>query len=157
MEKIYAQTQIETLQNRLRLIRESKKYTLSQVAKLSKGQLSAIALGSYERGDRAVSANKLILIAELYSIPVSELFAPNTNYMSETRVSIDIRKILTTTNPAAQKVTEVVRNIARMRGDWNGEVMSLRAVDLNSFLMFTGLTLEEIQTVLNEYSFSRSK
>lgn len=157
MEKIYAQTQIETLQNRLRLIRESKKYTLSQVAKLSKGQLSAIALGSYERGDRAVSANKLILIAELYSIPVSELFAPNTNYMSETRVSIDIRKILTTTNSAAQKVTEVIRNIARMRGDWNGEVISLRAVDLNSFLLFTGLTLEEIQTVLNQYSFSRSK
>jgi hypothetical protein len=77
--------------------------------------------------------------------------------MSESRVSIDIRKILTTTNPAAQKVAEVVRNIARMRGDWNGEVISLRTQDLNSLLLFTGLTVEHIQEVLQEYSISRSK
>ena len=157
MEKIYAQTEIETLQNRLRLIRESKKYTLAQVAKLSKGRLSAIALGSYERGDRAVTANKLILIAELYSVPVTELFAPSNDYMSETRVSIDVRKILTTTNPVAQKFAEVIRNIARMRGDWNGEVISLRTLDLNSFLIFTGLSAEQVQEVLTEYSFTRSK
>ena len=157
MEKIYAQTEIETLQNRLRLIRESKKYTLAQVAKLSKGRLSAIALGSYERGDRAVTANKLILIAELYSVPVTELFAPSNDYMSETRVSIDVRKILTTTNPVPQKFAEVIRNIARMRGDWNGEVISLRTLDLNSFLIFTGLSAEQVQEVLTEYSFTRSK
>jgi len=157
MEKIYAQTQLLTLQNRLRMIRESKKLTLAQVAALSKGQLSSIALGSYERGDRAVSANKLILIAELYSVPVTELFAPNEVYMSETRVSVDIRKILTTTNPVAQKLAEVIRNIARMRGDWNGEVISLRALDLNNLLVFTGLSVQQIHEVLSEYSFSRSK
>ena len=157
MEKIYAQTQLLTLQNRLRMIRESKKLTLAQVAALSKGQLSSIALGSYERGDRAVSANKLILIAELYSVPVTELFAPSEVYMSETRVSVDIRKILTTTNPVAQKLAEVIRNIARMRGDWNGEVISLRALDLNNLLVFTGLSVQQIHEVLSEYSFSRSK
>jgi transcriptional regulator with XRE-family HTH domain len=148
---------LKTLQNRLRLIRESKKYTLAQVAKLSKGRLSAIALGSYERGDRAVTANKLILIAELYSVPVTELFAPTKDYVSETRVSIDVRKILTTTNSVAQKFAEVIRNIARMRGDWNGEVISLRTLDLNSFLIFTGLSAEQVQEVLIEYSFTRSK
>jgi transcriptional regulator with XRE-family HTH domain len=157
MEKIYAQNQLLTLQNRLRMIRESKKLTLAQVAALSKGQLSSIALGSYERGDRAVSANKLILIAELYSVPVTELFAPSEVYMSETRVSVDIRKILTTTNPVAQKLAEVIRNIARMRGDWNGEVISLRALDLNNLLVFTGLSVQQIHEVLSEYSFSRSK
>ena len=139
------------------MIRESKKLTLAQVAALSKGQLSSIALGSYERGDRAVSANKLILIAELYSVPVTELFAPSEVYMSETRVSVDIRKILTTTNPLAQKLAEVIRNIARMRGDWNGEVISLRALDLNNLLVFTGLSVQQIHEVLSEYSFSRSK
>ena len=139
------------------MIRESKKLTLAQVAALSKGQLSSIALGSYERGDRAVSANKLILIAELYSVPVTELFAPSEVYMSETRVSVDIRKILTTTNPVAQKLAEVIRNIARMRGDWNGEVISLRALDLNNLLVFTGLSVQQIHEVLSEYSFSRSK
>ena len=157
METIHAQTQIETLNTRMRLIRESRHLTLVQAAKLSKGQISAIALGSYERGDRAVSAGKLITIANLYEVPISELFEAPRNFMPEERISIDIRRILTTSNPAAQKITEVLRNIARMRGDWNGEVISLRGQDVNNFQVFTGLTTEQIQQVVNDYKFPRSK
>ena len=47
METIHAQTQMATLHTRMRLIRESRHLTLNQAAKLSKGQVSAIALGSY--------------------------------------------------------------------------------------------------------------
>jgi transcriptional regulator with XRE-family HTH domain len=157
MESIHAQTQIETLLTRMRLIRESRHLTLIQAAKLSKGQISAIALGSYERGDRSVSARKLITIANLYEVPISELFEPPRNFMPEERISIDLRKILTTTNPVAQKITEVLRKIARMRGDWNGEVISLRAQDVNNMEVFTGLTPEQIQAVIAEYGFPRSK
>ena len=157
METIHAQTQIETLNTRMRLIRESRHLTLVQAAKLSKGQISAIALGSYERGDRAVSAGKLITIANLYEVPISDLFEAPRNFMPEERISIDIRRILTTSNPAAQKITEVLRNIARMRGDWNGEVISLRGQDVNNFQVFTGLTTEQIQQVVNDYKFPRSK
>ena len=157
METIHAQTQIETLHTRMRIIRESRHLTLIQAAKLSKGQISAIALGSYERGDRSASARKLIMIANLYEVPISQLFEPQRNFMPEERISIDLRKILTTTNPVAQKITEVLRKIARMRGDWNGEVISLRAHDINNMEVFTGLTPEEIQAVIAEYGFPRSK
>jgi transcriptional regulator with XRE-family HTH domain len=157
MQTIHAQTQIETLNTRMRLIRESRHLTLVQAAKLSKGQISAIALGSYERGDRAVSARKLITIANLYEVPISELFEAPRNFMPEERISIDIRRILSTSNPAAQKFTEVLRNIARMRGDWNGEVISLRGQDVNNFQVFTGLTTEQIQQVVQDYKFPRSK
>ena len=157
METIHAQTQIETLQTRMRLIRESRHLTLTQAAKLSKGQITAIALGSYERGDRSVSARKLITIANLYEVPISELFEPAHNFMSEERISIDLRKILTTSNPVAQKITQVLRNIARMRGDWNGEVISLRAQDISNFQVFTGLSAEQIKQVMADYQFPRSK
>jgi transcriptional regulator with XRE-family HTH domain len=157
METIHAQIQIETLNTRMRLIRESRHLTLVQAAKLSKGQISAIALGSYERGDRAVSARKLITIANLYEVPISELFEAPRDFMPEERISIDIRRILSTSNPAAQKFTEVLRNIARMRGDWNGEVISLRGQDVNNFQVFTGLTTEQIQQVVQDYKFPRSK
>ena len=157
METIHAQTQIETLHTRMRLIRESRHLTLIQAAKLSKGRISAIALGSYERGDRSVSALKLITIANLYEVPISELFEPPRHFLPEERISIDLRKILTTTNPVAQKITEVLRNIARMRGDWNGEVISLRAQDINNFQVFSGLTTEEIKNVIAHYEFPRSK
>jgi transcriptional regulator with XRE-family HTH domain len=157
METIHAQTEIETLHIRMRQIRESRNLTLSQAAKLSKGNVTAIALGSYERGDRSVSAQKLIAIANLYEVPISELFAAPQNYMAEERISIDIRRILLTSDPVAKKVTEVIRNIARMRGDWNGEVISLRAQDVNNLLVFTGLTDREIQNVISTYGFPRSK
>ena len=157
METIHAQTQIETLHTRMRLIRESRHLTLIQAAKLSKGQISAIALGSYERGDRSVSAHKLIMIANLYQVPISELFQAPQTFMSSERISIDVRKILMTSNPSAKKITEVIRNIARMRGDWNGEVISLRAQDINNLEVFTGLTSEQIQAVTAEYGFPRSK
>lgn len=157
METIHAQTQMATLHTRMRLIRESRHLTLNQAAKLSKGQVSAIALGSYERGDRSVSARKLIMIANLYEVPISELFEAPRNFMPDERISIDLRKILLTSSPIAQKITEILRNIARMRGDWNGEVISLRGQDINSFQVFTGLTAEEIQTVIAEYKFPRSK
>jgi len=157
MENIHAQTQIETLQTRMRLIRESRHLTLTQAAKLSKGQITAIALGSYERGDRSVSARKLITIANLYEVPVSELFEASLNFMPDERISIDLRKILTTSSPIAQKITEVLRNIARMRGDWNGEVISLRAQDISNFQVFTGLSAEQIKQVIADYQFPRSK
>jgi transcriptional regulator with XRE-family HTH domain len=157
METIHAQTQIETLQTRMRLIRESRHLTLTQAAKLSKGQITAIALGSYERGDRSVSARKLITIANLYEVPVSELFEASLNFMPDERISIDLRKILTTSSPIAQKITEVLRNIARMRGDWNGEVISLRAQDISNFQVFTGLSAEQIKQVIADYQFPRSK
>lgn len=157
MESIHAQTQIETLHTRMRLIRESRHLTLIQAAKLSRGQISAIALGSYERGDRSVSARKLIAIANLYEVPISDLFEAPRESISEERISIDVRKILTTSLPAAQKITEVLRNIARMRGDWNGEVISLRAQDIKSFQVFSGLSAEEITTVIIDYGFPRSK
>jgi len=157
METIHAQTQIETLQTRIRHIRESRHLTLTQAAKLSKGQVSAIALGSYERGDRSVSAQKLITIANLYEVPISELFEAPRSFMPEERISIDLRKILITSNPVAQKITEVLRNIARMRGDWNGEVISLRAQDISNFQVFTGLSTDEIKQVIADYKFPRSK
>ena len=157
MTTIHAQSQIENLYVRLRSIRESRHLTLVQAAKLSQGQISAIALGSYERGDRSVSASKLLVIANLYDVPVADLFESPKKYMTEERISIDIRKILKSLDREAQKITQVIRNIARMRGDWNGEVISLRANDINNLEIFTGLTADQIQKVIREYGFPRSK
>jgi transcriptional regulator with XRE-family HTH domain len=157
MTTIHAQIEIKELYTRMRLIREARHLTLGQAAKLSNGEISAIALGSYERGDRSVSARKLLAIARLYEVPISELFEAPKKYLAEERVCIDIRKILNTSNPGAQRVTAIVRNIARLRGDWNGEVISLRAHDIKNFELFTELKSEEIQQILREYEFPRSK
>ena len=157
MTTIYPQPRIENLYACMRLIRESRNLTLVQAAKLSNGEISAIALGSYERGDRSVSARKLLTIARLYEVPISELFEAQQKYMTQERVSLDLRKLVTGADPIAKRISDVIRNIARMRGDWNGEVISLRASDVNNLEIFTGLSAAEIEKAMDEFGFPRSK
>lgn len=157
MQTIHARANIEELFTRMRHFREARHLTLAQAATLSRGEITAIALGSYERGDRSVSARKLMVIASMYGVPISELFEAPKKYMTEERISIDLRKILTTSDPVAQRITQVLRNIAQLRSDWNGEVISLRATDLHNLELFTGLTSAEIGAVILEYRFPRVK
>jgi transcriptional regulator with XRE-family HTH domain len=44
---------------RLRAIRQQQGLTLQQVEEMSEGRWKAVVVGSYERGDRAVSVAKL--------------------------------------------------------------------------------------------------
>jgi hypothetical protein len=90
-------------------------------------------------------------------VPISELFEAQQKYMTQERVSIDLRKLVTGSDPIAKRITDVIRNIARMRGDWNGEVISLRASDVNHLEIFTGLSAAEIKKAMDEFGFPRSK
>jgi transcriptional regulator with XRE-family HTH domain len=149
--------EIELLCTRLRLIRESKNLTLIQAASLSQGAISAIALGSYERGDRSISAEKLIHISQMYRLPVSELFSAPDKSVDQRRICVDLRKLRQDDNETCRKFSHVVDNVARLRRDWNGEIISLRAGDLHNLQTFSGLTVEEIDYITKEYEFPRVK
>ena len=149
--------ELEQLHSRLRSIREARRLTLRQASLLSKGSITAIALGSYERGDRSVSAEKLLIIASMYGVPVSELFAEPDKGVTNARLTIDLRKLKVSTGHAPQRVLTVLENIARLRSDWNGEVISLRHEDLTHLSIFTNLQSSEIEKIQEEFAVSRSK
>ena len=149
--------EIEQLCTRLRLIREAKVLTLAQAASLSHGAISAIALGSYERGDRSISATKLIQISQMYGVPVSELFSAPDKSVSQQRMSVDLRKLRVNTDAMSRRFSVVIENVAKLRRDWNGEVISLRTGDLQNLQTFTGFTVEEIDHIAKEYVFPRVK
>ena len=44
-----------------------------------------------------------------------------------------------------------------MRGDWNGEIISLRSQDITNMEIFTEIPPETIQEMLLTYGFPRSK
>jgi transcriptional regulator with XRE-family HTH domain len=140
-------------QRRLRAVREAQGLTLSQVAVLSSGAVSAIALGSYERGDRSMSAAKVLEIAKIYKIPVSELFEQPQKMVGNKRVVIDYRKLSNDDDPIAQLLLNVINKIASIRRDWNGELISLRESDIASLQIFTLLTGDEIDQMLKNYLF----
>ncbi len=59
--------------NRLRAIRTQQGRSLQQVETLSDGRWKVAALGSYERGNRMLSMQRLAALAAFYSVPVHDL------------------------------------------------------------------------------------
>ena len=149
--------QIDQFQNRLRRIREGKKLTLAQAAELSKGAVTAIALGSYERGDRSISIGKLLTIADMYGVPISELFTPSDKEVINSTTTLDIRKLKRSNTELSNQVFSVDRRITQLRSDWNGEIISLRATDLTNLFVFSGISVYQLDSIRSEFAITRSK
>ena len=149
--------QLLQLNLRLRFLRESRNLTLVQAAALSQGSISAMALGSYERGDRTITAAKLVAISQMYGIPLQELFAAPEKTIASNRITVDIRKVNGNASELSKRFSGVIAKIARMRSDWNGEIISLRSEDLKNLSTFSGFSPEEISLITREYAIPRSK
>ena len=62
----------KTLGARLRAIRTQQGLSLHGVEEKSRGRWKAVVVGSYERGDRSVTVQKLAELADFYGVPLSE-------------------------------------------------------------------------------------
>jgi transcriptional regulator with XRE-family HTH domain len=149
--------ELVALQSRLRAVRVSKGLTLAQVSSLSKGSLSAIALGSYERGDRSLSTQKLFVISQIYGVPVVELLSSPSKGIDSGRVIIDLRKLSKNQDPSTEAPLKIIQRIAAMRHDWNGEVISLRSTDVTMLKIFADYSEEEIETFLRNFALAKLK
>ena len=149
--------ELVALQSRLRAVRISKGLTLSQVSLQSKGSISAIALGSYERGDRSLSTQKLFEISQIYGVPVAELLSSPNKGIDSGRVIIDLRKLSLNQDSATEAPLKIIQRIAAMRHDWNGEVISLRSTDVTLLKIFADYSEEEIGTFLQNFALAKLK
>ena len=149
--------ELVALQSRLRAVRVSKGLTLSQVSLQSKGSISAIALGSYERGDRSLSTQKLFEISQIYGVPVVELLSSPSKGIDSGRVIIDLRKLSINQDSSTEAPLKIIQRIAAMRHDWNGEVISLRSTDVTLLKIFADYSEEEIATFLQNFALARLK
>ena len=149
--------ELVALQSRLRAVRISKGLTLSQVSLQSKGSISAIALGSYERGDRSLSTQKLFEISQIYGVPVAELLSSPNKGIDSGRVIIDLRKLSLNQDLSTEAPLKIIQRIAAMRHDWNGEVISLRSTDVTLLKIFADYSEEEIGTFLQNFALAKLK
>jgi transcriptional regulator with XRE-family HTH domain len=141
----------------LRAVRVSKGLTLSQVSAQSKGSISAIALGSYERGDRSLSTQKLFEISQIYGVPVVELLSSPNKGINSGRVIIDVRKLTLNLDSSTEAPLKIIQRIAAMRHDWNGEVISLRGTDIAMLKIFANYSEEEIGIFLQNFALTKLK
>jgi len=62
---------VKVLGARLRDVRQREGLSLQRVEQRSGGRWKAVVVGSYERGDRAVTVQKLAELARFYGVPMS--------------------------------------------------------------------------------------
>ncbi len=138
------------LGGRLRAIRQQQGLTLQQVEEASDGKWKAVVVGSYERGDRAVSVAKLAELSDFYKVPVSELLPkedlPTTNVpRTSNRIMLDLRRLSRADlDPDLRPISRFAHTIQMQRGDFNGNVLTIRGEDLRALSVIYGTEPDEL-------------
>lgn len=148
------QPSARSVAERIRALRRERGWSLADVERLSRGSLKAVVLGSYERGDRTLSLNRAIEIANIFSIPLAHLLAaPQKSAPVPTRATtmVDLRRVRSlaeqptrTKDQALHTLSCLVVWIANLRCDWNGEIMSLRESDRSTLALMTMMNEDDL-------------
>jgi transcriptional regulator with XRE-family HTH domain len=64
---------------RLRAARRQRGWSLGEVEAYTGGEFKASVVGAYERGERALSVQRLVRLAEIYAVPPSDLLPLSTS------------------------------------------------------------------------------
>ena len=120
---------------RLRAIRQQQGLSLHGVEEKSQGRWKAVVVGSYERGDRAVTVQKLAELADFYTVPVAELLpdaSPAAAAEPPQRLILDLERLGQVPAEKAGPLARYAAAIQAQRGDYNGRVLSIRQDDLRT-------------------------
>jgi transcriptional regulator with XRE-family HTH domain len=131
---------------RIRATRLALGWSLADFEAHSGGTVTAVAMGSYERGTRTLSITKLLTICDIFQISLIHILAPAqelTSADSSSRHIYDLRA-LQALPPSAEKshLLAYIHQIIRERGDWKGAVVSLRATDVENLTLIFAASAE---------------
>lgn len=125
------------LGRKLRSIRQQQGLSLQKVEDKSGGRWKAVVVGSYERGDRAVTVTRLAELADFYGVPVTALL-PGDGGTGENadheRVRLDLATLaeVAATDDDAAPLARYAATIQAQREDYNGRVLSIRDDDVRA-------------------------
>src|SRR5687768_18550116 len=115
----------KALGGKLRAIRQQQGLSLHGVEQKSGGRWKAVVVGSYERGDRAVTVQRLSELADFYGVPVNELLpeghaaAAGNGNEPAARLVIDLEQLSTVPADKAAPLARYAATIQSQRGDYN--------------------------------------
>lgn len=145
---------------RLRAIRQQQGLSLHGVESKSKGRWKAVVVGSYERGDRAITVQKLSELAAFYQVPVSELLPEGTRVGGQTmqapRLVLDLERMADLPSDKAGPLSRYAAAIQAQRGDYNGRVLTIRQEDLRTLAVIYDQSTDSITSLLKTWGVLRS-
>lgn len=143
---------------RLRAIRQQQRLTLTAVQELSGGRWKAVVVGSYERGDRALTVARLAQLAAFYNVPIAEIVPPAsvaptapTRGPAATAVVLNLRALRALPAAAAEPLTRFASAILDQRQDYNNRILSLRREDLRALAIIYDRDLGQLLTQLDQW------
>ena len=149
---------------RLRAIRRQRGWSLRDAADASGSQFSPSAIGTYERGERGLSIERLHRLALLYRVPVDRLLPEDHGSVRSDDdgaapaedIVIDLTALEAhRAEPALDALQRYVAVIQGERQDWNGRMLSMRRGDLRTLARMTGGDLEQTRRHLDGYGLLR--
>lgn len=142
------------LGQRLRHIRRQQGMSLAEVERRSGGEWKAVVVGAYERGDRAVSLERLERLASFYGVPLTELMTLHRRHSATAesiRMVIDLTRLEQSQGPGIAVVARYAERIRRLRGDHNAHVLTVRGADLDTLASAIGSSPRELLEELRDH------
>lgn len=128
----------------LRLARRARGLTLRDVSSLSSGIFKPSSLASYERGERALSLERFLSLADLYSIPPARLMAQISRRVEgRPPIVVDVRTAHTIGGVEGAVLAGFVHEVITLRRQPAPEEISLRDSDLEVLATASGRRSEQ--------------
>ena len=137
----------KALGSRLRAVRAQQGLSLQGVEQRSQGQWKAVVIGSYERGDRAVTVQRLAELAEFYGVPIAALLPEASAASGEApppKIVLDLDQLAKMPVERAGPLVRYCTTIQEQRGEQDANSLSIRAEDLRTLAVIYDIPALEL-------------
>ena len=137
---------------RLRRVRVDRGLSLQDVERRSDGRWKAAVVGSYERGDRNITATRLLELAEFYGVAPGDVLpgeAPVRQSEEAAGIVLDLER-LDALGGNWQALRRYCESIQIQRGDFNRRVLSVRGDDLRALAVIQNVGPDDLLEQLRE-------
>lgn len=130
----------------LRDVRQRAGMSLQRVEERSNGRWKAVVVGSYERGDRAVTVNKLAELARFYGVPMSELLPPDDLGVGQAPpppIVLNLDRLHELLGENIEPLARYAADIAQRRGS-HETLMQIRSADMDAIAELYSLSTDQL-------------
>ena len=135
---------LEETGHALRRARRARDLTLRDVGAMSQGQFKPTAVAGYERAERAISLERFCALAQLYGMSPERLLSQILwRIRGRPEPIIDRRRLPDLPSDEAGTIGDFLEEVRRLRGNSEGETITIRIQDLEVLATVTGHQLRD--------------